>query len=74
MLLGFLAHAKGSFEEASEHFTLSLSYYTTLGDDFACATVANQIGICARERGEYPNFYVCEIYYSIIYMFYISFM
>eukprot|EP00026_Physarum_polycephalum_P003602 Phypoly_transcript_03615.p1 GENE.Phypoly_transcript_03615~~Phypoly_transcript_03615.p1 ORF type:complete len:506 (-),score=93.04 Phypoly_transcript_03615:183-1700(-) len=50
---GFLAHAKGDFDEAEEHLTVALSYHSTLGNDFSNATVANQLGNCARERGEY---------------------
>lgn len=63
-LAGFLSHAKGAFDEAEEHLTVALTYHTTLGNEFSSATAANQLGNCARERGEY---HIC--YFGLLLFF-----
>ncbi|MEU8380848.1 tetratricopeptide repeat protein [Streptosporangium sp. NPDC048865] len=53
--LGIIAHKRGEYERALEHYHRSLTINEKLGDRAAMARGYHQLGIVAQERGEHER-------------------
>ncbi len=59
--LGYMAHMRGEFETARDHYLLSLQLYQAAGDHWGAANVLSNLCLTLRRQGEFAGAKRCGL-------------